>query len=121
MRMKSGTFKKAVSFFALASVFTMAGCQKDEILEDVATAPQEPAATSNAVNGKFIVVLKNGAKAQSVRDRVLGAHRSASGRLENLTGGAFEGFSGSLSKEELDELKQDDNVAYIEPEQAVML
>ncbi|AMM52107.1 hypothetical protein TH61_14180 [Rufibacter sp. DG15C] len=119
--MKSGTFKKAVSFFALASVFTMAGCQKDEVLEETATAPQAPAATSNAIDGKFIVVLKNGVKAQGVRERVLGTHRSASERIQNLSDGAFEGFSGSLSKEEVALLKQDENVAYIEPEQAVML
>lgn len=119
--MKSGTFKKAVSFFALASVFTMAGCQKDEVLEETATAPQEPAATSNAIDGKFIVILKNGVKAQSVRERVLGTHRSASERIQNLSDGAFEGFSGSLSKAEVDLLRQDENVAYIEPEQAVML
>ncbi|RNI28926.1 hypothetical protein EFA69_12695, partial [Rufibacter immobilis] len=58
--MKSNNFKKAVSFFALASVFSMAGCQKDELLEETATAPMAPAAVSNAVDGKYIVVMKDG-------------------------------------------------------------
>ncbi|MBA9077999.1 S8 family serine peptidase [Rufibacter quisquiliarum] len=120
--MKSGKFKKAVSFFALASVFTMAGCQKDEILEEAVPTPSEPTATSSAVAGKYIVVLKDGStSSESLRERVLGSHRIKRERIKQVFDGASDGFAGSLSREEVEALKADKDVAYIEPEQAVML
>ncbi|WP_205500241.1 S8 family serine peptidase [Rufibacter psychrotolerans] len=121
--MKSTNFKKAVSFFALASVFSMAGCQKDEILEETATAPAAPTTSSKTVEGKYIVVMKNGSAVskEEQRNRLfqkLGINRE---RVSELFTGTAEGFTGNLTKEELQQLKQDENVAYVEPEQAVML
>ncbi|MFB9865481.1 S8 family serine peptidase, partial [Rufibacter immobilis] len=122
--MKSNNFKKAVSFFALASVFSMAGCQKDELLEETATAPMAPAAVSNAVDGKYIVVMKGGnlSSTQERRERLmqrLGISRSRVSELFN--GNSASGFTGNLSKDEVQQLRQDESVAYIEPEQAVLL
>ncbi|WP_192820762.1 S8 family serine peptidase [Rufibacter sp. LB8] len=117
--MKSRTFKKAVSFFALASVFTLAGCQKDEILEETAVAPIEPTPTASTVDGKYLVVFKDGG--QSVRDRVMGKHGITTERVKDFISGTSGGFSGSLTIDQLNALKADENVAFIEPEQAVML
>jgi ribosomal protein S24E len=120
--MKSPNFKKAVSFFALASVFSMAGCQKDELLEETALAPA-PATTSNAVGGKYIVVLKDGTTAskQEIRERLLSKLGIKRERISDMFNGTSDGFTGNLSKDEVQQLKTDESVAYVEPEQAVML
>ncbi|WP_210489076.1 S8 family peptidase [Rufibacter aurantiacus] len=121
--MNSTTFKKAVSFFALASVFSMSGCQQDELMEETANAPVEPTATSKAVAGKFIVILKNGSSlsASQLREKVLGRNGLETTRAREIFQGAVNGFSGAFSKEEINLLREDQNVAYIEPEQAIML
>ncbi|MBC3540966.1 S8 family serine peptidase [Rufibacter sp. H-1] len=120
--MRSTNFKKAVSFFALASVFSMAGCQKDELLEETATAPAPAATSSKTVEGKYIVVMKNSSAAsrQELRDRLL-QRLGIRDRVNDMLEGSSNGFTGSLSKEEVQQLKQDDNVAYVEPEQTIML
>ncbi|WP_062543003.1 S8 family serine peptidase [Rufibacter tibetensis] len=121
--MRSTNFKKAVSFFALASVFSMAGCQKDELLEETATAPTPPATSSKAVEGKYIVVLKNGSAVskQELRDRLIKNLGISKERVSDVFNGASEGFTGNLSKNEVQQLMKDENVAYVEPEQAVLL
>ncbi|RNI25023.1 S8 family serine peptidase [Rufibacter latericius] len=121
--MNSATFKKAVSFFALASVFSMSGCQQDDPVEEVASLPVEPAASSKAIAGKFIVILKDSKQqsASELRERVLGRIGLETSRAREVFQGALNGFSGSFSKEELKLLQADQNVAFIEPEQAVML
>ncbi|GGK76941.1 S8 family serine peptidase [Rufibacter glacialis] len=121
--MRSTNFKKAVSFFALASVFSMAGCQKDELLEETAMAPTPPATSSKAVDGKYIVVLKDGstASAPELRDRLFKKLGIGRDRVSDVFNGAADGFTGNLSKIEVQQLLQDENVAYVEPEQAVLL
>ncbi|WP_181305178.1 S8 family serine peptidase [Rufibacter sp. XAAS-G3-1] len=121
--MKSPNFKKAVSFFALASVFSMAGCQKDELLEETALAPASPATTSNTVGGKYIVVLKDGTPAskQEIRNRLLSKLGIKGERISDLFNGTADGFTGNLSKNEVQQLMKDESVAYVEPEQAIML
>ncbi|ALJ00851.1 S8 family serine peptidase [Rufibacter tibetensis] len=121
--MNRTTFKKAVSFFALASVFSMSGCQQDELVEESAILPAEPTASSKTIEGKFIVVLKdnNLLSGKSLREKVLGKNGLESSRAREVFQGAFNGFSGSFSKDEIARLRADQNVAFIEPDQAVML
>ncbi|KAA3439960.1 S8 family serine peptidase [Rufibacter hautae] len=121
--MRSTNFKKAVSFFALASVFSMAGCQKDELLEETATAPTPPAAASKAVEGKYIVVMKNGSAAskQELRNRLFSRLGINQNRVSEVFNGASDGFTGNLSKDQVLQLRQDENVAYVEQEQTVQL
>ena len=60
--MKATKFHKAVSFFALASVFSMAGCEQDSNLEEQKSkinATKEASANGNIIAGKYIVVFKN--------------------------------------------------------------
>ena len=47
--MKATKFQKAVSYFALASVFSMAGCQKDQIAEEPAPELNDAAEASKTV------------------------------------------------------------------------
>ncbi|MFD1754920.1 S8 family serine peptidase [Rufibacter sediminis] len=100
----------------------MAGCQKDELLEETATAPAPAATSSKTVEGKYIVVMKNSSAAsrQELRDRLL-QRLGIRDRVNDMLEGSSNGFTGSLSKEEVQQLKQDDNVAYVEPEQTIML
>ncbi|MGV3540925.1 MAG: S8 family peptidase [Rufibacter sp.] len=118
--MKAGKFKKAVSFFALASVFTMAGCQKDELLEETSTTPSAPVSTSNEIAGKYIVVLKDGQESKKglVREQVLAELGIGGERIRQDIDG---GFTGSLTQAEAERLRRDENVAYVEPDQAVTL
>ncbi|WP_460891056.1 S8 family serine peptidase [Rufibacter soli] len=120
--MKTSNFKKAVSFFALASAFTMAGCQKDEVLEETSATPAA-AGTTQAVSGKYIVILKDGkaSNAQEQRNRILQKLGINSERVSDVFNGASDGFIGNLSKEEVQQLKQDGEVAYVEQEQAITL
>ncbi|WP_074988355.1 S8 family peptidase [Rufibacter roseus] len=102
----------------------MAGCQKDELLESTSpTTPTDPTTTSRAVSGKYIVVFKNGetASAQAIRERVLGQNNIGRERVKEVFEGLADGFTGDLTPEQVESLKQDSDVAYIEPEQAVLL
>ncbi|WP_181306403.1 S8 family serine peptidase [Rufibacter sp. XAAS-G3-1] len=121
--MNTATFKKAVSFFALASVFSMSGCQQDEVLEETGQFPVEPVASSTSIAGKFIVVLKdnNPQPSNELRQRVLGRNGFDATRVREIFQGAVNGFSGSFSKEEIDLLRKDKNVAFIEQDQVVSL
>src|SRR5690606_8168901 len=118
--MKSTNFKKAVSFFALASAFTMAGCQKDDVLEDSALAPVAPATSSNSIDGKYIVVLKDGS-ARETKARLLDRLGINRQDMSQVFDGASEGFAGNLSKEQVQKLKLESAVAYVEQKQAIML
>ncbi|WP_207430081.1 S8 family serine peptidase [Sabulibacter ruber] len=121
--MNTATFKKAVSFFALASVFSMSGCQKEELVEETPALPLEPTSSAKSIEGKFIVVLKdsNPLNGNSLRERILKRNGFESSRIRDIFQGAFNGFSGTFSKEEIARLREDENVASIEPDQAVML
>ncbi|MBC3542377.1 S8 family serine peptidase [Rufibacter sediminis] len=121
--MNSATFKKAVSFFALASVFSISGCQQDMMVEEAANLAVEPTSSSKVIPGKFIVILKDkkGQSVSELRERILGRNGMEIGRAREMFQGALNGFSGSFSKEEINLLRADLNVAFIEPEQAVSL
>lgn len=101
----------------------MAGCQKDELIEETIPTPTDPSTTSNEVAGKFIVVLKDGEanNAKTVRERVLGAHGIGRERVKDVFDGVNDGFTGNLTAEQVELLRNDENVAHIEPEQAVLL
>jgi subtilisin family serine protease len=121
--MKPTNFKKAVSFFALASVFSMAGCQKDELLEDTSMAPAIPATSSKAVSGKYLVVLKNGSTASEAetKERLLKRLGISRKSFTDISASTSNSFTSNLTKQEVDQLLQDESVAFVEPEQAVLL
>lgn len=93
-------------------------------MEEVATkAPVDPSASSKVIAGKYIVILKNNnaLSSSAVRERVLGKNGLELSRAREILQGAINGFSGSFSEDEIQKLKADQNVAFIEPEQAIML
>ncbi|WP_262506198.1 S8 family serine peptidase [Rufibacter radiotolerans] len=100
----------------------MAGCQKEEILEETSASPAA-SGTTQAVSGKYIVIMKNGnaTNVQEQRNRLLQKLGINSERISDVFNGASDGFTGNLSKEEVQQLKQDGDVAYVEQEQAINL
>lgn len=58
----SRAFKQAVSMMALATAITLTGCQKEELMENQFNEPQAVLSPLNgqAIEGQYIVVLKNG-------------------------------------------------------------
>jgi hypothetical protein len=124
--MKANQFKKAVSYFALASVFTMAGCQKDDVLENnSASAPAQPnvsaGETGKAIEGQYIVTLKSGESTTATIDEMTAEGQINPQDVGQKFEGAIKGFTGKLSKEQLDELRNNPNVASIEQDRVITL
>src|SRR6476620_4654919 len=119
--MKANQFKKAVSYFALASVFTMAGCQKDDVLENNASAPAQPekVATDNgkAIEGQYIVVLNNG---ETTTD-VLNTESITPSSVKEKFEGSIKGFSAKLTPDQLEALKKNKDVKSIEQDRVITL
>jgi len=119
--MKANQFKKAVSYFALASVFTMAGCQKDDVLENNASAPAQPekVATDNgkAIEGQYIVVLNNG---ETTTD-VLNTESITPSSVKDKFEGSIKGFSAKLTPDQLEALKKNKDVKSIEQDRVITL
>lgn len=120
--MKANQFKKAVSYFALASVFTMAGCQKDDVIENNASPASQPDKTVNADNGKaiegqYIVVLNNGETTTEVLSNENITPTSVKDKFE----GAVKGFSAKLTPEQLEALKKNKDVKSIEQDRVMTL
>jgi hypothetical protein len=121
--MKANNFKKAVSFFAIASAFTMTSCQQDELLEEQVQAPAaETAKQDNTVEGQYIVVFKNSNKttANLINELVVDEGIS-SGHIRERIEGRMKGFSGRLTRAQIAELRNNPDVASIEAEQIIAL
>src|SRR5678815_965808 len=123
--MKANQFKKAVSYFALASVFTMAGCQKDDVLENNASAPSQPNITSSesgkAIEGQYIVTLKSGETTTAAVNEMIAEDQISAQDVGQKFEGAIKGFTGKLSKDQLEELRKNPNVASIEQDRVITL
>lgn len=123
--MKANTFKKAVSYFALASVFTMTGCQKDELLENTSAASNDSAKQSlqaqngSKVEGEYIVVMNDGVDAEQEIDALTSSEGISKADIHQRFNGAVKGFSGHLSQKQLELLKKNKNVKTIEQDQVI--
>jgi len=122
--MKANNFKKAVSYFALASAFTMSSCQKDELLEEQTpqVAAETAAPAANIVEGQYIVVLKNSSeKTSETINELVAANEINSTDIRDRFDGKIKGFTGRFSKSQLAELRKNPDVVTIEPEQIIAL
>ncbi|WP_378016684.1 S8 family serine peptidase [Adhaeribacter terreus] len=122
--MKANQFKKAVSYFALASVFTMAGCQKDDVIENE-SASNQPNVTAGesgkAIEGQYIVTLKSGETTTESINEMISEDQISAQDVGQKFDGAIKGFTGKLSKDQLEELKKNPNVASIEQDRIISL
>jgi hypothetical protein len=121
--MKPNNFRKAVSFFAIASAFTMASCQQDELMEEQVQAPAtETAKQENAVEGQYIVVFKNSNKStSSLINELVDDKEIATGNVRDRIEGRIKGFTGRLTRAQIAELRNNPDVATIEAEQIIAL
>jgi hypothetical protein len=122
--MKANQFKKAVSYFALASVFTMAGCQKDDAIESNSASAQPNVSTGEsgkAIEGQYIVTLKSGETTTESINEMISEDQISAQSVDQKFDGAVKGFTGKLSKEQLETLRQNPNVASIEQDRIISL
>jgi hypothetical protein len=124
--MKANTFKKAVSYFALASVFTMAGCQKEDAIEnkDLGLSPSEKARAAESgkpIEGQYIVTFKGDENAEGTIKTMMADDEISSENIGNKFEGAVKGFSGKLSKAQVEALKNNPNVASVEQDKIITL
>jgi len=124
--MKAITFKKAVSYFALASVFTMAGCQKEDALENkeagLSSSEKALAAESGkAIEGQYIVTFKSDENPEGTIQTMMADDQITSSNVGSKFEGAVKGFSGKLSKTQVEALRKNPNVASIEQDRIITL
>lgn len=124
--MKANTFKKAVSYFALASVFTMAGCQKEDAIENkdlgLSSAEQARAAQSGKpIEGQYIVTFKGDENTDGTIKTMMAEDEISESNVGQKYEGAVKGFSGRLSKAQVEALKNNPNVASIEQDRMITL
>ena len=119
--MKANQFKKAVSYFALASVFTMAGCQKDDALENntASANPNQAMSADNgkAIEGQYIVVMNDG---ETITDVISDEDITPSNVKEKFEG-SIKGFSAKLTSDQLEALRKNKNVKSIEQDKILTL
>lgn len=132
-------FKRTVSCLALASAVTLAGCQKEDLMENQfeSNVAESPNAVSNAIPGQYIVVFKGGkglnavgsndmstgerASFNSVRERVVAEANISASDLVQKFDGVVNGFAARLSDTQLEELRRNPNIAYIEQDRTISL
>jgi len=121
--MKATKFQKAVSFFALASAFSLAGCQKDALIEEPTpkiTAAEEAANTGKIIEGEYIVVFKDkGRNPTDILNKLVAAKKVNQDNIKFKLEGNLNGFTGKLTKTQLQELKGNSEIAAIEPDQII--
>ena len=124
--MKAYTFKKAVSYFALASVFTMAGCQKDDAIEnkDASVNPTDKALAADAgkaIEGQYIVTLKAGENTDESIQTMMADETISQSSVGSKFSGAIKGFTGKLTKEQAEELRKNPDVQNVEQDRVITL
>ncbi|GEO05795.1 hypothetical protein AAE02nite_34590 [Adhaeribacter aerolatus] len=103
----------------------MAGCQnEDKLLEEQApkiTAAETPN-TANIIQGKYIVVFKDkGEKTTEIIDDLVFAKKVNRTNISESLEGRIQGFTGKLSSDQLKDLRNNPEVASIEPDQVISL
>jgi subtilisin family serine protease len=124
--MKANTFKKAVSYFALASVFTMAGCQKDDAIDNTnanisPAEKQQASQTGQPIEGQYIVTLKSGENTEESIKTMMAGDEITPSNVSTKFDGAIKGFAGKLSKDQIETLKKNPDVKSIEQDRVIAL
>ena len=121
MNLKQKFYKKPISCIALASVFAMYGCQKEEIQPSTgleATSTSNVVQAGNKIEGQYIVVFENNGKKtsgiiQALIARGILAETDETDPIEGL----LNGFVAKLSPRQVAQLEKFPDVAYIEQDQ----
>ncbi|MBX0332027.1 S8 family serine peptidase [Pontibacter sp. HSC-14F20] len=138
--MNNSTLFKALSGLALASVLTLSSCQKEDFMEEQfqTDAAQFNAQHGQAIPDQYIVVFKNGssnlsstgvsamtiagrAAVVSLRERMMLASGIEREAIKQTFEGNVNGFAARLTKNQLDQLRKNPEVAYVEQDRIIML
>ena len=137
--MMTNGLKRTVSCLALASAVTLASCQKEELMENQfeSNISESPNAVSNAIPGQYIVVFKGNkglnasgsndmstserSNFNSLREQITSEIRIPSSDLVQKFDGVVNGFAARLSDSQLEQLRKNPNVAYIEQDRTISL
>ncbi|HEX5724025.1 MAG TPA: S8 family peptidase [Longimicrobiaceae bacterium] len=108
------------SYALLGALALLAACSEDS---RTPVAPVESAPRAAAATGKYIVVLKEGARQGPAfaRLRVDGVADEADVQPERVYTHVLNGFAAELTEAQLNVLRRNPNVAYIEPDAEVKL
>ena len=121
--MKKTKFQKAVSFFALASVFSLAGCDTESVLEEQPTTVKTTKIALEAgkiIEGQYIVVFKDNQESTSqIIDHLVEGKKIKAGDVLDKLDGKLKGFTGKLTENQLQGLLKDQEVLSIEPDQVI--
>ncbi|WP_240676155.1 S8 family peptidase [Botryobacter ruber] len=128
--MKKFTFGKALSLTALASAMVLSSCQKEELMEQQFAAPTDVQQTSGtsgqAIEGQYIVVFQDGSTNSisamgeaTTRQSVLAQSGIESGAVKETFQGAVKGFAARLTADQLQELRNNPEVAYVEQDKII--
>ncbi|MBR0572129.1 S8 family serine peptidase [Microvirga sp. STS03] len=134
------TFKKALSMAVLVSAVTLTSCQKDELMEEQF---EQNSSTFSAVHGQpiegqYIVVMKtpgNGLSTtrsndlstserqtfRTTRQRILDNLKIDASAVKEKFDGTVNGFAAQLTDEQLEKVKSNPEVAYIEQDRVISL
>ena len=138
--MNNSTLFKALSGLALASVFSLSSCQKEDFMEQQFQTDtlQQSALHGQAIPDQYIVVFKNGSSNLSstgvsamtiagrtataaLRERMLLASGIERDAIKQTFDGNVNGFAARLTKSQLDQLRKNPEVAYVEQDRIIML
>ncbi|MHC2992634.1 aqualysin 1 [Pontibacter sp. HJ8] len=134
------TLKRTLSGLALVSAFTLSGCQKEELMEEQFAQPASVVANNNGqpIPGQYIVVFKNGsinlnatgvsnlsiagrASTITLRQRLLQSASVDKAAVAQTFEGAVNGFAARLDQHQLDLLRKNPEVAYVEQDRIISL
>ncbi|WP_299822260.1 S8 family serine peptidase [uncultured Pontibacter sp.] len=132
--------RRTVPCLALAFAVTLTGCQKEELLEKQfePSINASPSEHGYAIEGQYIVVFKNHssgmsaaashdmssterASFKSLRERTVNEASIASANIVHNFDGVVNGFAAQLTSSQLESLKKNPDVAYIEQDRIVIL
>ncbi|MER2998795.1 S8 family serine peptidase [Pontibacter populi] len=138
--MMTHTFKKALSMAVLASAVTLTSCQKDELMEEQfeQSNPTFSAVHGQPIEGQYIVVMKTPGEGLSTsrskdlstserqtfrttRQRILDNLKIDASAVKEKFDGTVNGFAAQLTDEQLEQVKGNPEVAYVEQDRVITL
>lgn len=133
------TLRRSVALATFVAAMSLTGCQKEEMLENQFSEPQASFSSQNgeAIEGQYIVVFKkngsslSGSDSQSlkaskveaavIRERVLNTSNVDAREVSQVYEGIVNGFAAKLNPEQINALKNNPDVAYIEQDRIIAL
>ncbi|MDX1586982.1 MAG: S8 family peptidase [Balneolaceae bacterium] len=125
------SYAKIAGAFLLIALFAFYGCEQSNITDvDPAQEEQIDSRAGDPIPGQYIVVFKNtdskgktisGIQVDDMRSSILRDNRISSEAVFNQYNKALPGFAANLSDEELNRLKADRRVDYIEQDKVIAL